>query len=545
MKFLSLKLLAKQAVSRNFAKSFFIAFLLVIASLTSCSKPEESKKGIHLYLQAEPFSLDPRKGGDRRSQVLLRELFEGLTRIGNSGRPELAMAHSVTISEDKKVYTFHLRPAKWSNGVEVTAHDFVYAWKGALDPSFATPFCYAFFVIKNARKAHMKECSLDSVGIRAIETKTLEVTLEHPTPYFLELTANPLYSPLCKSATKDLANWASSVFPSYVTNGPFILKEHSLKSRIILEKNPSYWNKDGARSQLLSFDIIDDPHTAYSMFQKGELDWYGDPCGLIPLETIAELQTSLIKKKVGGLYWLVTCTEKPHLRSAKIRQALACAINRNELVHFINGGEEPAFSTLPPSLSMLGNPPFKDGDAEEAKKLFYEGCEELGFTRETFPPLTITHWSEPVSKIIAEAIQQQLERALGIKVGLLGLDWATYMKNVPAGEMDIATAPWYSWVEDPMFNLDYLKFKKNGINGTCWQNEEYIHQLNEADMSTDHLERKRHMLLAEQIATQELPLIPLYYLTYKYMKAPGVHGEVISSVGAVELKWLEKENSDQ
>jgi oligopeptide transport system substrate-binding protein len=519
--------------------------IVAMAFITSCTSESESKKEIRLYLQAEPFSLDPRKGGDRRSQVLLREMFEGLTRLGKSGTPELAMAHAVTISDDKMVYTFLLRPARWSNGLEVTAHDFVWAWKGALDPSFGTSFCYAFFVIKNAKKAHANECPLESVGIRAINAKTLEVTLEHPTPYFLELTANPLYSPLCKAATKDISNWAASTFPSYVSNGPFILKEHVFKSHITLERNPSYWDKDSVKNAVLSFPIVEDPTTAYTLFQKGELDWYGDPCGLIPLETLAELQPSLIKKKSGGLYWLVTCTEKPSLASAKIRRALASAINRRELVHFINGGEEPAFSVLPPFMTMLDTPPFKDGDVGEAQKLFREGCEELGYTTETYPHLSITHWAEPVSKIIAEAVHQQIEHALGIKVDLVGLDWGTYMKKVPAGDIDIATAPWFSWVEDPMYNLNYLKFKKNGINGTCWENEEYIHQLNEAESCIDTLKRQRYMQQAEHIAMQELPLIPLYYTTYKYAKTPKVHGEVISPVGTVELKWLEKTRSTE
>ena len=453
----------------------YTSLLLLIVTtvlLVSCTSRPEPKQGIRLYLQAEPFSFDPRKGGDRRSQVILRELFEGLTRIGKNGLPELAMAHAVTISEDKKVYTFHLRPAVWSNGLEVTAHDFVYAWKGAVDPNFASAFCYAFFIIKNAKKAHANECSLDKVGIRALNAKTLEVTLEHPTPYFLELTANPLFSPLCQSATKDHREWEATVFPSYVTNGPFLLKEHALKSHITLTKNPSYWNTDNAKSDSLSFAIIEDPHTAYTLFQKGELDWYGDPCGLIPLEIISELRSQghsgtlknddssddtaahksdgpLIMKNIGGLYWLVTCTEKHHLSSPAIRRAIATAVNRRELVRFINGGETPALSVLPSFMTMLPAPAFADGDPEEARRLFAEGCAELGLTPETYPHLTITHWAEPVAKVIAEAIQQQLERNLGITVDLIGLDWGTYMKKVPAGDMDIATAPWYSWVNDP------------------------------------------------------------------------------------------------
>ena len=120
------------------------------------------------------------------------------------------------------------------------------------------------------------------------------------------------------------------------------------------------------------------------------------------------------------------------------------------------------------------------------------------------------------------------------------MDWGTYMRKVPAGEIDLAMAPWMTWVKDPMFNLEYLKFKKNGINGTCWQNAEYIAELNAADACTNALERRAHMAKAEQIATNELPLIPLYYLTYKYVQNPSVHGVVVSPVGAIELKWIEK-----
>ena len=514
---------------------FFCLALLA----SSCAKKEENAKDIHLYLQAEPFSLDPRIGGDRRSQFVLRTLFEGLTRIGKDGKPKPALAQSFTLSKDKKVYTFHLRPSLWSNGLPVTAHDFAWAWKSAIDPAFPTPFCYIYFVLKNAKKAHLGECSIDEVGVRAIDDATLEVTLEHPTPYFLELTAAPLFSPVCASAAQT-PGWAGTESPVFVSNGPFLLKKHALKSETILEKNPSYWDKEHVPAQRICLSIIEDPHTAFTLFEKGDIDWYGDPCGIIPLDIIQSLGDRLIKQNAGGLYWLVACTEKPYLSSAKVRRAIATALNRRELVDFINGGEEPAGSILPSFLTMLEKPAFKDFDPQEAKKLFEEGCAEEGLTPLTFPTITLTHWGEPTTKAISEIVQQQLQTVLGIKVDLLAMDWGTYMKKVPAGEIDLAMAPWMTWVKDPMFNLEYLKFKKNGINGTCWQNAEYIAELNAADSCTSLSERRTHMANAEQIAMSELPLIPLYYLTYKYVKKPSIHGAVISPVGAIELKWIEK-----
>jgi oligopeptide transport system substrate-binding protein len=521
--------------------SYLLFFCTSLFIATSCTKKEEPTKDIHLYFQTEPFSLDPRMGGDRRSQAVIRPLFEGLYRIGKDGSPQPGLAESVSLSKDQTVYTFHLRPSLWSNGLPVTALDFEWAWKSAIDPAFPTPFCYIYFVIKNAKRAHLNECSIDEVGIRALDDKTLEVTLEHPTPYFLELTTAPLYSPLSVSAITQTTNWAGTEYPAYVSNGPFILKKHAFKSEFILEKNPLYWDKEHVSSQRISFAIIEDPHTAFTLFEKGELDWYGDPCGIIPLDIIHSFGDALIKQNVGGLYWIVACTEKPYLASPKIRRAIATALNRKELISFINGGEEPAYSILPTFLTMLEEPTFKDCDPQEAKQLFEEGCSELGLTPSTYPTLTLTHWSEPTTKALAEIAQQQLQNALGIKIELRATDWATYMKKVPAGEIDLAMASWTTWIKDPMFNLEYLKFKKNGINGTLWQNAEYIAELNAADSSTDPTERRAHMAKAEQIAMNELPLIPLYYLAYKYIKQPAVHGEVISPVGAVELKWIEKE----
>ena len=255
---------------------------------------------------------------------------------------------------------------------------------------------------------------------------------------------------------------------------------------------------------------------------------------------IAQLQNRLIKRQAGGLYWLVTCTEKPYLSSPKIRKAIATAINRHEVTQFLQGGEEPAFSVLPKSLSMLDEQSFQDGNAEAARALFAEGCAELGINPADYPHLKITHWSEPTTKVMAEILQQQLQRALPIAVDLDATNWGTNMKRVPAGDIDIATAPWTTSVMDPMFNLNYLKFKKNGINGTCWQHRRYIDLLTQADSTTDPAERRQLMREAEKIAVDELPLIPLFYMMYKYIKQPNIHGEAISPVGSVEFKWVEK-----
>jgi oligopeptide transport system substrate-binding protein len=510
--------------------------------LVSCqSKPlQKTDKDIHLYLQAEPFCLDPRRGGDRRSQLLLRDLFEGLTRLDKQGKPQMATAKSVHISSDKKTYTFFLKKTNWTNGSPVTAHDFVFAWKTAVDPEFATAFAYTFFVIKNAKKAFMHECAPEEIGLRALNDSTLEITLEHPVPYFLELVANPLFSPVCQKEVQLHPDWAIGVFPSYVCNGPFFLKEHVIKSKIVLEQNPYYTNDPSASTKII-YSHIDEPLTAYNLYQRGELDWFGEPCGFIPIELVKELsrQNRLHCVPTGGLYWIVCCVDKPHLASAKIRHALSYAIDRDEICRLLlQGGEQPAHSILPQFLSSVDKVASYSSQKERAQSLFAEGLKEVGYTKQTFPILHLTHWSERQSTLIAEVIQQQIQTTLGIQVKLDACDWATYMGKVPRGNIDIATAPWYSWVHDPAFNLNYLRNKDNGINGTKWENPTYIHFLEQADIAQTQEQRQLYLKNAEELAMNQMPLIPLYYMTMKFTHSPQISGEVVSPLGFIEMKWV-------
>lgn len=527
-------------------KACFFTLLPLSVFLSSCSSEKTNKQtqSFNLYLQADPFSLDPRIGGDRRSQILIRELFEGLYRLDASGRVVPALAKRTEISDDGLTYRFTLHESRWSNGSPVTAEDFEFAWKSLLDPHFATPYTYAFFLIKNAKEARFGNCSLDEVGIRAISPSVLEVELEHPAPYFLELTSNPLFSPICASVAKANPQWAKESVTTYVSNGPFILKERALKSHIIVEKNPAYWRHDEATPERLHFCIIEDLQTAYNMFERRDLDWLGDPCGNIAVETLAPLEKSnlLQKRQVGGLYWYTVNVATPHLRSAKMRLALAHAINRQALCQYLlQGGEVPAYSFLPAHLTQLSTPTFSDNRPDIARQLFDEALVEMGYTRETFPKIVISHWSDARDKMTAQTIQQQIKEALQIDVELECSDWSSYLKKVSSGDYQLAGFAWYSWYSDPMYNLEHVKLKNSGLNGTQWEDQEYISLLNQADKTLDPALRGALLAKAEQRALQELPLIPIYYQTYKYAKQPGIKGESLSPLGLLEFKYLHRE----
>lgn len=531
----------RDLIGRAFVEIF--VSILIFCGCSDRSVSRSSQNEVHLYVTRELCSFDPRVGGQSASQLILRELFEGLTRYGKDG-PELALAESVTISEDKTQYTFHLRPTIWSNGQKVTSLDFEYAWKSVIRSSLLTNFSYAFFVIKNAQKASRGECSVDDVGILCPDDQTLQVILEHPAPYFLQLTANPIYSPVCRAVVEKNREWTKDCFPGYVCNGPFILKEHVLNSHIVLEKNKEYWNKNSVKSERIEFAIIEDDITAYNLFCAGKLDWYGAPFIItMPPEVVVQLsnENRLHCVQTRATLQLDCCTKKPYLASEKIRKAIAQAIDRKELVHHLYCDiATPATSIVPQWLSLLTSPLFEDGNPQEARRLFEEGIAELGITRAAYPQLTLFCDSRFVT--ITEAISQQISKALGISVVTKLYERQTFCQMVEANEHDLALGSWVSWLQDPIYNLDSYKFRNNRMTYTCWQNEQYIKLLDASDAATDTQKRQQFLAEAEALLMTELPTIPLFYMVDTYAKSPDIDGDSYSYFDIPELKGLEKKN---
>lgn len=535
------------SIAKKFTNALLTCSMLIAA--TGCKQQQDTtsegnskqQKSVRLYLQTEPFSMDPRKAGNRFSQVALRDMFEGLMRIDSQGRPAFAVAKSYELSDDKCTYRFHLRPASWSNGMPVTAYDFEYSWKSNLYPDAPTAYSYAFYCIKNARAAHMGELKIDTVGIKAEDESTLVVTLEHPAPYFIELTSNPLYSPVCKAVVERNPNWNNEAGPDFVCNGPFTLAEWKHRSEFVLAKNELYWDAEAVSVHRLHFPIIEDPLTALNMFETGQLDWVGDPFGTIPLEAIPRLKQnkSLELRQIGSVSWLEVNVRHPLLASAKIRRALAMAVNRTELVeHLLQGGEKPAFSLLPETLTFIDKPFFGDNDIVHARQLFTEGLQELAIAKETMPGINLCHSSDPRDKSIAEAVQQQWMLAFGLKVSLSPADFNAHLKRVAGGEFDVAGLTWYTFYHDPIYNLESFKYAA-GFNGTHWEHPYYIDLLNKSDASIDEMQRDNLLSTAEEFLMNEMPVIPICYNTSKFCKNPKIYGETLSPIGMFELKKVD------
>jgi len=508
-------------------------FVFILATLFGCSQSENNKgeKEVRLYLQTSPLSLDPRIGGNRMSQTIIRQLFEGLFRVDSDGCPKPALAKSVIVSEDGCVYTVELHPSTWSNGEEVTAHDFEYAWKSILNPSFPSSFSYVFYDIKNANLAYQEKCALDDVGITALDSHTLQVVLEYPCPFFPELLTFPFFSPLCRSHCQQ-----EDAIPEEVSNGPFVLKKHDLNSQVLIEKNPHYWGSSPAQIDKISFTVIEDPQTAYNMFCKGDLDWFGTPCGDVPLDIVRELGSeSLQKRDVGQCTWLRCQMNDPLLCSHSIRKAIATAIDREAICNrFLECGDVPSQTALAQSLSLLSSPPFTDGDVQEAQRLFNKGLEELGILKEDCPPLSIQYrCDDQVMKGMAELIQQQIEGALGIKVILQDCDYGSLISRFFSKDFQLCLIDWCAFYQDA---FDYLRWFKHEYP----EESAYSEILAKTIAVVDLLERQRYLKEFEETLMDRLQVIPIIHKKGKYMTSSSLRGEAWTQAGHIDFKWLEK-----
>lgn len=507
------------------------------AAAADAGQKNHSGSELHLNLYSEPMSLDPAIGEDSISFALLRATFDGLTRTGEDGKLHPSAAEKIDVSDDGKTYTFHLRSAKWSNGDPVTAHDFEYAWKRAIDPKIGAGYAYQFYVILNAEKANLQDAKLDDVGIKAIDDRTLRVTLEKPAPYFLELTALPVYYPVNKKVAEASQGWAWEA-NTHVGNGPFKVESWDHKKSIVLAKNQAYWDKAAVKLDKLSFSMVEDEATELSMYKNGELDWAGGPLGSFPADEIPALKKSgeLRTQVFAGAYWYKFNTEQAPFQNAKIRKAFAYAINRQALIDdVLQTAQLPATAIVPPVQSLVKEGYFKDNDVTQAKALLAEGMKELGITQ--LPPITLTYNTSDAHQAIARFIQSEWKKNLGVDVKLENKEWKQFLDDLHEGRYQIGRFGWIGDYSDPVNFLELFKEKNGSLNDTHWESPKYKALLEQSATESDPEKRTAILKQAEQILMDEMPVMPIYYYTNSWIQNEKLSGVVIDPLGTIDYKW--------
>ncbi|MFZ0565895.1 MAG: peptide ABC transporter substrate-binding protein [Chlamydiales bacterium] len=468
---------------------------------------------------SDPNTLHPHYCSGLRDKYLCLPLFEGLTRASPGGVIQNAAAESIHIDTTQTIYTFTIRSHQWSNGEPVTAYHFEKSWKHALLPSSICEESELFYVIKHAEEAKKGKTDIDSVGIQAVNDRTLVVELKKPTPYFLALLADPSFSPLYQIDEEPT-----------VFNGPFILAEWSHNKHMLYKRNPYYWDHASVSLDEISVAMITNLDTAFSLYEKGELDLIGDPFSPIPLEYLEKLEQSdlLHIKEIARIYWLYCNTETFPLNQAAFRRALALAIDRKKLAEDLL--LQMPIATLQPSFfSLLPDEEKEYVNITEAHDIF----EQYG--QEQFP-LTLHYPNCGANKKTAEYLQQQWTKVLGLKVQLQCSDWNTFYSDLTKGAIQMGICFRSCWYNDPYFYLSVFKDRNHPLNNSQWENDAYKQLLEEADQ---HIESREYYLQrAERMIMQEMPVIPLCSQKYHYLLNDRFEGLYINDLGLVDFKWV-------
>ncbi|MFC2049332.1 peptide ABC transporter substrate-binding protein, partial [Chlamydiota bacterium] len=479
------------------------AVLTVLLTCAGCAQKQEPVKN-HLRINFQEGDLPSLHPHDLviylRGLSLAKTLFEPLTRINAAGKVEMAGAESVTISNDQLHYTFTLRENAWSDGTPVTAHHYAAAWKEALSPQSSCSRAELLYALANGQGAKKGEVPLDAIGVRAVDDKTLTVDLAFPTPYFLELMAQSIAAPL-----RDPQDHQLTLF-----NGPFMVDEWKKGNYLRLKPNPHYWDKEHVRLQQIDIFFIEDINTAYALYTKGELDWIGVPLCPLSAELVHHLDEAhkLRTHPIGRSFWIFLNTEHPALSSPHIRQALSLAIDRRAITDHILLGAEPSVKPLSSKLLPVLHATALKEDSQLALTYFEAGLDELGLTRETFPPLEISYSQQSPRKQLAEYLQETWHKHLNIDVRLQAVEWNVLRSNLEKGLYTISMAYEGAFYKDPLELLERYT-TRNPSNFSQWLNTEFARMIAKAKSEPNLSRRTQILSEAELILMEQMPIIAI------------------------------------
>ena len=518
----------KQSIHQTFSifnKTISFLMLMLFISLTGCSSGESNislgnRTGILYWGNGtEPASLDPHIATGVPEHHIMSSVMEGLVlKDRKSLEPRPGVAESWTISDDGRIYTFKLRDdARWSNGDPHIANDYVWSWWRALQPALGNQYAYMLFPIKNAKRYYDRETEdFGDVGVKALDQRTLQVTLTNPTPYFLQLLDHYSLFPVHQATIEKFGNadqrgtrW--SYEGNLVSNGPFKLDEWKINRHITVTRNLHYWDNDNVALNGIVFKPVENTVTEERMFRAGQLHVTSN----VPADKISTYRKSnSTELKIApylGTYFYRLNIKTPQLQDRRVRRALGMAIDREKLVENITkGGQIPAYTMTPPGTMGYYPTSTLAFDPEGAKNLLSEAGYPNG---EGFPAIEILYNTNEGHRKIAVALQEMWKDYLNIDIKLLNQEWKVYLATESAGDYQISRGGWIGDYVDPNNFLDMF-LCGGGNNRTGWCNEEYDRLILEvAPSQSSHEERLAVFQQAETMLLDDMPIIPVYTYT--------------------------------
>jgi oligopeptide transport system substrate-binding protein len=485
-----------------------LATAAVVAAMVLDAGVEERADFV-FDINQEPETIDTAFITGQPGGRVVNCLFEGLTqRHPLTLEPIPAVASRWEISTDGRVYTFHLRPCRWSNGEPVRADDFAFQWERVLNPANAGRYAAILYPILNAERYNRGEIDdFGLVGVEAADDSTLVVTLAHPTAYFLDLCAFYPFFPTHRATVERFGDdWIRT--PNIVSNGPFVLEEWRLRRGLRMRRNPEYWDADHVALETIEAITIEHATTGFNLYVSGHSDWVDS--GSLPLFVMDEIRQRSDFHAAAYLntYFYRINVTRPPFDDKRVRQALNLATDKQAIVDYVTrGGQVPARHLVPPGMPGYQSPLCGDYDPERARALLAEAGYAGG---RGLPRFELLFNTSEGHKHIAEVIQQQWKQNLGIECELINQEWKVFLNTCRSLEYDVSRGGWIGDYLDPSTFLDIFQ-PRTGNNRTGWDHPPYTELIRRAAAEVDAAARLDLLRQAEAILMEELPIIPIYF----------------------------------
>lgn len=496
----------------------------------------------------EPTSLNTLLATYAYDFTPINAMIECLYRDDENDVPQPAGAETVDISDDKLVYTFHLREdATWSNGDPVVATDYEFAWQQALNPEVASDYAYMLYFIHNAEPYFNGEVEWSEVGVKVIDDYTLEVTLDNPLPYATDLFAFPTLAPINQKFYEEVgADKYATDAEYFCCNGMYELTEWSHNSQIVFQKREDYWNADAVGPDEIVYKIITDSQAGLNSYLSREIDYTDLDSG----EVVQQAEAAGFEvgvKPARSSYYLIVNTEDEFMSNQNLRLALAYSIDKQALIDTVyQNDNQPMTSFTPPAIygaAGADGPTFQEalleergemypasGDLEKAQEYLQAALEELGCTVDELN-LSIDCADDSLRRNCATFLQEQWRQNLGIEnIAVNSMQTKQVSANRQSGDYCMSLGGWSPDYNDAINFLD-LWVTDGGNNDSFWGNEEYDNLIAQATAEADVEVRQQYLFDAEEILAAEMPIIPLYWQcqNYSYNSDKIVDGAIITA----------------
>ncbi|WP_170582665.1 peptide ABC transporter substrate-binding protein [Ruegeria arenilitoris] len=488
----------------------------------------------------EHSSVDPQVVEDVSGAEIVRDLFEGLMNQDEDGNLVPGVATGYTTNETKDVYTFTLRDnAKWSNGDPVTAHDFVFAWKRAVDPALSSP--YAWFMelmsIENAAEIIAGDKPVDDLGVKAIDDHTLEVKLSAPLPYFPQMTTHSTTFPAPQKVIEQFGDeWTKP--GNIVSNGAYVLTEHLPNERSVRERNPMYWDNDNTIIDKVVALVINDENVALTRYLAGELDRTEVPAGQFPRLKKEYPNEAISFPRLCNYYYTFNLSDggPEAFKDPNVRQALSLAVDRKIITENILAGGQPEAYTFVPEATAGFTPPIVEMASmtqAERDELAKELLAEAGYGPDNPLSFAMVYNTSEAHKKVAVALSQMWKQKLGAQVELANMEWKIFLEERGNQNFELARGAWCGDYNEASTFLDLLQ-SDSGYNDGKYNNAKVDELLAQAKTSDDPAPLYTEV---ERIIAQETPVIPIYHYAGVYMMDSDVGNWPVNNV---EQNWYSK-----